>query len=745
MNYSPTIRSFYKQKRLIVHIISLIILLFKSLKILFLFPMLKRKLSKIIVIALVAITPLLFVAANYAEGIFPLSEISKLDLKKAGLKIKTSDVYNPNGVSLVDALVRVGGCTGSFVSNEGLIITNHHCAFSSAAGASSKENDYITNGFLAKDKSKEIQTPIKCRITASYKDVSKEVLAGTENVDANERATIIAKNIKSIEATEQAANPDLEIEISEMFIGKAYTLFRYQQIKDVRLVYIPQRSVGEFGGESDNWVWPRHNGDFAFFRAYVGKDGKPAEYSEDNIPFTPKKFLKVNPNGVKENDFVFILGYPGRTYRHRPAKFLDHQNDYILPMVSEWYDYQIDAAKQVAKGDKELEIRLSTFIKRRANVTKNFKGKMQGMRRTTIIEDKKSQEAEMQKMIDANPELKKKYGTLFNDIDKLYAEIFATQKRDYYLGQLYNNGAFFASSYIAFHSNAVKDLNDEDKTKYYKDFMPKLRKVFAKEYRITHPQLDKKLLKQLLTYMISLNKNELIPAINKQFDNEEQIDKAVELLAAKNFFNRDAMLKLFDEAPEKLLAINNQLVKIAAETNDLYNGLAKAQKDQSNRLTALTAKLLEVKQLYSKESFIPDANSTLRFTYGHVKGYSPNDAEYHAPFTTVKGIIQKARNSGDYYLESHIKEILKRADQKSIVCLLYNLDTTGGNSGSPILDAYGNIIGVNFDRATSATINDYAWNEEYSRSIGVDIRYVLLIMKDVAKADNLIAEMGVKM
>lgn len=707
--------------------------------------MLKRKLSKIIVIALVAITPLLFVAANYAEGIFPLSEISKLDLKKAGLKIKTSEVYNPNGTSLVDALVRVGGCTGSFVSNEGLIITNHHCAFSSAAGASSKENDYITNGFLAKDKSKEIQTPIKCRITASYKDVSKEVLAGTENVDANERATIISKNIKSIEEAEQAANPDLEIEISEMFIGKAYTLFRYQQIKDVRLVYIPQRSVGEFGGESDNWVWPRHNGDFAFFRAYVGKDGKPAEYAEDNIPFTPKKFLKVNPNSVKENDFVFILGYPGRTYRHRPAKFLDHQNDYILPTVSEWYDYQIDAAKQVSKGDKDLEIRLSTFIKRRANVTKNFKGKMQGMRRTTIIEDKKAQEAEMQKMIDADPELKKKYGSLFSDIDKVYADIFATQKRDYYLSQLYNNGAFYLASFIAYHSNAIKDLGEEEKKNYLNEFMPKLKEVFERGYTITHPKLDKMLLQQLLEYMRGLDKNEMVPIINQQFGSDADISKALEMAENQDFFNRDKMLKLYSEDPEKLLNIDNPLVKVALQTTDLYEGLAAKQKEQDNTLTALTAQLLEVKQLYSKENFIPDANSTLRFTYGHVKGYSPNDAEYHAPFTTVKGIIQKAQSSGDYYLESHIKEILKRANQKSVVCLLYNLDTTGGNSGSPILDAYGNIVGVNFDRATSATINDYAWNEEYSRSIGVDIRYVLLIMKDVAKADNLIAEMGVKM
>lgn len=710
--------------------------------------MVTRKLSKIILIALVAVTPLLFIAANYAEGMFPLSEISKLDLKKAGLKIKTKEVYNPNGVSLVDALVRVGGCTGSFVSEEGLIITNHHCAFSSAANASSKENDYITNGFLAKDKSEEIRTGITCRITASYRDVSDAVLTGTDKAkNADERAEIIAKNIKHITEDEQKANPDLEIEISEMFIGKAYTLFRYQQIKDVRLVYIPQRSIGEFGGESDNWVWPRHNGDFAFFRAYVSKDGKPAEYAEDNIPYKPKKFLKVNPDGVKENDFVFILGYPGRTYRHRPAKFLDHQNDYILPLVSEWYDYQIETAKEVSEGDKDLEIRLSTFIKRRANVTKNFKGKMQGFARTSIIEDRKAQEGQIKKMIDADPELKKKYGSLFLDINSVYQEIFNTQARDYYLGQLYNNGAYYLASFIAYHKNAIKDLNKEDKEKYLKETLPAQRELLAKNYHITHPELDKKLLEKLLINMVDLKKHEMVLAITSTLggsDYKQKIHDVVENAATKDLmFDRDAILILFDENPEKFLSIDNPIVKIAGETFDLYNNIQKEYAERENKLTELTAKLLEVKQMYSKANFIPDANSTLRFTYGHVKGYWPNDAEYHAPFTTIKGIIEKAKASGDYYLESHLKEILKRANQKSVVCLLYNLDTTGGNSGSPILDAHGNIIGVNFDRATSATINDYAWNEDYSRSIGVDIRYVLLVLKDIAKADNLIKEMGV--
>jgi hypothetical protein len=707
------------------------------------------RIQKIIAIALVAVIPVLFIAARYAEGMFPLSEISSLDLKKAGLKIKTTEVYNPNGTSLVDALVRVGGCTGSFVSDDGLIITNHHCAFSSAASASSPENDYITNGFLAADKSKEIQTSITCRITASYLDVSAKVLEGADKAaDANQRAEIIRANIKKITDEEQAANPDLEIEISEMFIGKSYTLFRYQQIKDVRLVYIPQRCIGEFGGESDNWVWPRHNGDFAFFRAYVGADGKPAAYSASNVPYKPKKHLTVNPEGVKENDFVFILGYPGRTYRHMPAKFLTYQYDYILPTVSDWYDYQIDAIKQVSKRNKAVEIALSSREKSLANVAKNYKGKLQGLERTSIIADKLAEEAGMKKMIDAKPELKAKYGTLFSDIDAVYGEIFKTYHRDYYLGELYNSsGVFYLSSFINYHKGATVDLTEQDRKDYLEKTLPKQRELVEKNYIIRYKELDKKLLEHLLVAMYELPESERPMAVTKAFTAagyEAEIHALVEQLDTEHLFDRDEMLKMFDTNPAAFLNINNKLVDLAGALYPMYSEFVQKDAERRNKLTEMNAHLLEVKQQYSKTNFIPDANSTLRFTYGNVKGYWPNDAEYNAPFTTVQGIVNKAKSSGDYYMESSLKEIMKKADAKAVVCFLYNLDTTGGNSGSPILDAKGNLVGVNFDRAFTACINDYAWDEKYSRSIGVDIRYVLFVLKDIAHANNLISEMGVK-
>ncbi|HYG14857.1 MAG TPA: S46 family peptidase [Bacteroidia bacterium] len=711
--------------------------------------MVRNRIAKIAVIALLALVPVLFIAASLAEGMFPLSEISKIDLKKAGLKIKTTEVYNPNGTSLVDALVRVGGCTGSFVSADGLIITNHHCAFSSAAAASSPENDYITNGFLAADRSKEIRTSLTCRITASYVDVSGKVLAGTENItDANEKAALIKANLQKITAEEQAANPTLEIEISEMFIGKAYTLFRYQQIKDVRLVYIPHRSIGEFGGESDNWVWPRHNGDFAFLRAYAAPDGSPAEYSESNVPYKPKKFLAVNPNGVKENDFVFVLGYPGRTYRHQPAAFLDYQYNQVLPTTSEWYDYQIETIEELSRKDKAFEIALASRVKSLANVTKNYKGKLTGLDRTTIIEDRKADEDAMKKMIEGNADLKSRYGTLFSDINAVYAERNSTFRRNYYIAELVNAaGPFYLASFISYHKNEIKNLTGKDSADYIAKVQAQ-RKTLEKYFTIRNKQLDKKLVEHLLLTIYNLPKELQVASVTNTFtgpDAEATISAAVENADKKdNMFDREYILGLLDKDPAKLLAIDNELVTISEEIFNLYNEYITKNTEHNNRLTELNARLLEVKQMYKKTDFIPDANSTLRFTYGNVKGYWPNDAEYNAPFTTVKGIIEKAKTSGDYYLESHLKEIMKRANPDGIVCLLYNLDTTGGNSGSPILDAKGQLVGVNFDRATTACINDYAWDDKYSRSIGVDIRYVIFVLKEIAKAPHLVSEMGVK-
>ena len=355
-----------------------------------------------------------FIPIKPDEGMFPLSDIKNINLNEKGLKISVDEVYNPNGVSLVDALVKLGGCTGSFVSNEGLIITNHHCVFGIVSNASTVENNYLENGFLAESREKELPAKgLSCRITDSYEDVSVEVLEAANSAeDISKRTTAISDKIKEIVEREQKKDSTITATVSEMFVGEQYVLFKYKTINDVRLVYVPPRNIGEFGGESDNWVWPRHNGDFSFVRAYVAQDGSNAKYSEDNIPYQPKKFLQVNPNGVNEEDFVFILGYPGRTYKHQPSQFLMMQEKYQLPYIQDLFAWMINLYEKRGENDPEFALNISSAIKGLANTEKNYRGKMQGMERLKLVQKKQEEEKQLQLFIDSDPQLKDTYGTV---------------------------------------------------------------------------------------------------------------------------------------------------------------------------------------------------------------------------------------------------------------------------------------------------------------------------------------------
>jgi len=356
-----------------------------------------KKLLKMFLIVILFLT----IVLNAEEGQYPLSSIKKLDLKKAGLLIDQNDIYNPNGISLIDALVKVNGCTGSFVSPDGLIITNHHCAFGAVNTASTPEHNYLENGFLAVSRDKEIHAKdYKVKITESYEDVSDIILEAVEGIDDLEkRSKIISKRMREIGEKATDKENSIEASVSEMFPGQSYILFKYRIIEDVRLVYVPPRTIGEFGGETDNWVWPRHTGDFTFMRAYVAPDGSSAEYSKENIPFKPKKYLEVNPNGVDEGDFVFVLGYPGRTYRNFPSQFIEYQYNYQLPYISSLYEWTIKLIEAKTEDNEDMSLAYSTRIKRLSNTMKNYKGKILGLRNTQLITTKQKEEKEKTKCV----------------------------------------------------------------------------------------------------------------------------------------------------------------------------------------------------------------------------------------------------------------------------------------------------------------------------------------------------------
>ncbi|WP_199118878.1 S46 family peptidase [Pedobacter sp. ASV28] len=695
------------------------------------------------------------------EGMFPLSEIHKLDLKKAGLKIDQNEVYNPNGISLVDALVNVGGCTGSFVSDQGLIITNHHCAFSAVQLASTPEHDYLNNGFVARTREQEIEAKgLTCRITDSYEDVSGKVLGAVAQIeDPAARLQLINNAMKSLAAEAEKKDPSIKAEVSEMFIGKTYVLFRYKTIQDVRLVYIPNRQIGEFGGETDNWVWPRHTGDYSFMRAYVGKDGKPAKYAKENIPYVPKKSLKVNPNGTNEEDFVFILGYPGKTFRHRPAQFIAYQAKYVLPYTSDLYDFQNSTMENVGKKDKTTEIKLATRIKRNANVMKNYRGKLTGIKGIDLIGQKKQEDESLAQFINNNADVKAQYGQLMDNIDQLYKQINGDANRDLWLGQIYTSTSLLnVAKNINLFKNELNKQPAAQKESYFAANIAKLKQTLDNIYAAYDLDVDRRIFKKMMSDAVSFTPNQRVTAVDKITARSNNNETAINEYINDTF----GLTKLKDQA-----YVFNNLLKSGKSIGDYNDGLLLFENDIARQITELKPEkdrrdgllnklmgdYVNVKEKFLQKGFIPDANSTLRLTYGYVRGYSPADATYMSPFTTIKGILEKgATGNPDFYYPDIIKQLWTKKDfgpfvKKELndvpVALLYNMDTTGGNSGSPIMNANGELIGVNFDRAYGATINDYAWNESYSRSIGVDIRYVLWAASKIDKADFLLKEMGV--
>ncbi|WP_316836962.1 S46 family peptidase [Pedobacter nutrimenti] len=697
------------------------------------------------------------------EGMFPLSEIHKLDLKKAGLKIDQKEIYNPNGTSLVDALVNVGGCTGSFISNEGLIITNHHCAFSAVQLASTPEHDYLNNGFVARSHEEEIEAKgLTCRITDSYEDVSDRILGAVAQVtDPASRLQLINNTMKNIVAEAEQKDPSIKAEVSEMFIGKTYVLFRYKTIQDVRLVYVPNRQIGEFGGETDNWVWPRHTGDFSFMRAYVSKDGKPAKYSKDNVPYSPKKFLKVNASGTKEEDFVFILGYPGRTFRHRPSEFIEYQQKFVLPYVSELYDFQNKTMEEAGKKDKATEIKLATRIKRNANVLKNYRGKLQGLREIDLIGQKKQEDAAMAQFINGNVDLKAKYGSLMGDIDNLYKLINGDAQRDLWLQQIYTSTSLLSvSRTINSFKDALEGQPVAQKQAFFDLNIEQVKKSLAGTYEAYDLDVDKHILNRMFNDAAKFSPNQKVEAVNKVTgkgsNDETTINRYLkDTFELSKLKDQDYVLNTLLKSPKALSTYNDGLLLLE---KDLGKQIAELKPEKDRReglLNKLMGDYVNVKEKFLKKDFIPDANSTLRLTYGYVRGYAPADATYMKPYTSIKGILEKgASGDPDFGYPAAIKTLWTNKDfgpfeKKDLndvpVSFLYNMDTTGGNSGSPIMNANGELIGVNFDRAYGATINDYAWNESYSRSIGVDIRYVLWVAKKIDHADFLVKEMGVKL
>lgn len=691
------------------------------------------------------------------EGMFPISELARLKLQEKGMELTPSQLFNPDQVSLVDGICKVNGCTGSFVSPNGLIITNHHCAFDAIQKASTASNDLLTNGFNAKSLGDEVPASnYTVRITEGYSDVSDKVLSVvTPSMTFLERTQAIDKRRKELEQLAEKENKGLRAEVAEMFAGKTYVLFLYTYLKDVRLVFAPPVSVGAFGGELDNWEWPRHTGDFSFMRAYTAPDGSSAEYSPNNVPYHPKRHVRVSPLGANEEDFVFLLGYPGRTVRQKTASFLHYENDVRLPAVVELYAWQIQEMDKAGAMDRAVAIKHASRTKGLANVEKRSRGQLQGMRRADIIAGKEQQEASLQGFINSNPDRTSKYGTLLKDIGSVYEDMTTKGPLELHFKELKSGCRALSFAFTIYDAAVERSKEDLDREVPYmnRNFDQTLQQLKL-DIADWHAPTDTIMLTGLLERLQRLpNVNTIEPLAKLLTKKASLADQAKSLIQGTRLGNPSFADECLKKTPAELAKTNDPLLSLMIELYPHYKALRDLDKERDGKLGKLYGNLMEIKQAFQPTEFVPDANATLRITYGRVRGYSPADAIQKTPVSTLQGVIEKTTGVEPYITPKAVLDKYREKDFGPFVhpklgqvpvAILYNTDTTGGNSGSPVFNAKGELVGVNFDRTFEATINDFAWNESYSRSIGVDIRYVLWITGIVYDAKHLLEEMDVK-
>ena len=684
-----------------------------------------------------------------------LAQLNEKQMKSMGMKISAKDIYSINSGSLKDAIVSFGGfCTGEVISSKGLVLTNHHCGFDNIQNHSTLERNYIRDGFWAKNYAEEIPNPgLFVTFIVRIDDVSKKVLEGvTAGMKESERQSTIDKNIAALRSASTRESYQNNF-VRPFFEGNQYFLFTTETYNDVRLVGAPPSAIGNFGKDTDNWVWPRHTGDFSMFRIYAGKDNKPANYSSDNIPYTPKRSLAISLDGVAENDFTMVFGFPGRTTQYLPSPAVEQ-----IMMVNDPAKIAIrDKALMVIDGymrkDESIKIQYASKYAGIQNSHKKWQGEVLGLTSTNAVGKKKSYEAEFQKRVNANSSWKNSYGTLLSDLETLYTELRPYgYARDYYT-EIVSKIELFT---IAAQLNALITAYERDGDRGFNQRLPITKNALSNLYAEYSPVVDQKLFEVLVEMYVKDQEDKYVSPTLKEWmrrseNNYSQL--AIRTYAATTLDDSKETMKLLDKpAAELITALKNQeLIRLYQDFLITY------QTQVQSKLGELTTNINKLQRTYmqaqmdvfKEKKFYPDANSTLRVTYGNVKGYEPRDAVKYDFYTYLDGVMDKYK-PGDYEFDvpEKIRELYKNKDYgqygdkgKMPVCFIAKNHTTGGNSGSPALDAYGNLVGLNFDRAWEGTMSDINYDPSICRNIMVDIRYVLFVVDKYAGAGHLIKEM----
>ena len=704
--------------------------------------------KKILTITILAVVSCLSVRAD--EGMWLPSLIAQRisDMQEKGFKLDAEDIYSINQASLKDAVVLFGrGCTGELISAEGLLLTNHHCGYAQIQTHSSVEHDYLKDGFWAMSREEELPNPgLSVSFLDRMEDVTERVLDGyTSDMTEDQRVAIVKKNSEAIIEEATAEGNGLRATVEALYYGNQYFLFVYRQYDDVRLVGAPPSSIGKFGGDTDNWMWPRHTGDFSMFRIYADKDNNPAEYSKENVPYKPKTFFKISTKGVKEGDFTFIYGFPGRTqeYVHSEAvRYIEETGD---PQKIHLRTLRLDIMNKYQTESQKVRIQYSSKNANVANAWKKWQGEVKGIKKMQTVSKKQEFEAAF-KLWSAGGE----FDGVVEKLSHLYAELepysYAT---DYYNETVRT----IEIANIAMAIARLYKLDENDQVIFDTEKAAEIIELFYKDY---HLPIDKECFIALMNEYHKNMPDEFKPQYYKDSYSEYgSIEAWAEHIFSNSIFAdpqkaasltaNDVMDVINDPATEFL----NEFIKwhhkeILPVTTQLNQELQLAYRDY------MRGQMVYCRTQRVPKSFYPDANLTLRVAYGKIQGYSPADGLYCVPTTTIKGIIGKDNPEiFDYDIPQKLRDIYAAKDYgpwvaengEVPVCFLATNHTTGGNSGSPVINADGNLIGLNFDRVWEGTMSDIVFDPEICRNISLDIRYVLFIIDKVADADHLLSEM----
>ncbi|MDX1955740.1 MAG: S46 family peptidase [Chitinophagaceae bacterium] len=684
-----------------------------------------------------------------------LERLNEKEMKSLGMKISAKDIYNVNSGSLKDAIVSFGGfCTGEVISTQGLVLTNHHCGFDAIQNHSTLDNNYIRDGFWAKANGSELPNPgLFVTFIVRIEDVSAAALKGvTAGLSESERQSMIDKNLEAVKMNaKKEAHQD--VMVRGFFEGNQYYLFITETYRDIRLVGAPPSSIGNYGKDTDNWMWPRHTGDFSIFRIYAGKDNKPADFSPENVPFKPKKALSISLDGVAKGDFTMVFGFPGRTNEYLYSEAVRQVVEVNDPIKIDIRTRALAVIDGYMRKNEQIKIQYAAKYAGISNSWKKWQGEVLGLTKTNGVGKKLAYEKEFQQRVNANPALKAKYGNLLAEIDAAYKEIEPLGKaRDYYNEIIPRIELFLACSQVN-RLNTARESNGEAGIK---KTLPGVQERLEGIYNEYNAEVDKNLFISLLEIYVKKQENEVIsPYLLKILaENDQNLTKLADLVYSSTSLDDPAKTMAALTANPAELAQNHQKDLANALfidiNNTYYNKVTKKLNAVQDRINTLQRTYMAAQmEVFKEKRFYPDANSTLRVTYGNVKGYQARDAVEYDFYTYLDGVMEKYK-PGDYEfdLPERLIDLYKKKDfgqygtkGRQPICFIAANHTTGGNSGSPALDAYGNLVGLNFDRVWEGTMSDINYDPSICRNIMVDIRYVLFIIDKFAGAGHLVKEM----